>query len=105
MALTHLFSPLKVGSVEIRNRIFSTGHQTVLVGDGAPNVALIAYQEARARGGGGGLVVASMGHQRNASLEAALAGYPGEVHPIGDCLSLRTVEEAVVEALEVATAI
>ena len=50
-------------------------------------------------------VIVSMGHQRNAGLEAALAGYPGEVHPIGDCLSPRTVEEAVVEALEVATAI
>ncbi len=42
MTLTHLFSPLKVGSAEIRNHIFSTGHQTVLVDDGAPNDALIA---------------------------------------------------------------
>ena len=57
MALTHLFSPLRVGSVEIRNRIFSTGHQTVLVDDGAPNDALIAYQEARARGGAGLVIV------------------------------------------------
>ena len=57
MTLTHLFSPLQVGSVEIRNRIFSTGHQTVLVNDGAPNDALIAYQEARARGGAGLVIV------------------------------------------------
>ena len=57
MALTHLFTPLKVGAVEIRNRIFSTGHQTVLVNDGAPNDALIAYQEARARGGAGLVIV------------------------------------------------
>ena len=104
MTLTHLFSPLRVGSVEIRNHIFSTGHQTVLVDDGAPNDALIAYQEARARGGAW-LIVVSMGHERNAGLEEALAGYTGEVHPVGDCLSPRTVEEAVVEALEVATAI
>ncbi len=76
----------------------------MLVDDGAPNDALIAYQEARARGGIDTVIV-SMGHQRNAGLEAALADYPGEVHPIGDCLSPRTVEEAVVEALEVATAI
>ncbi len=50
MTLAHLFSPLRVGPVEIRNRIFSTGHQTVFVNDGAPNDALIAYQEAQARG-------------------------------------------------------
>ncbi len=50
MALTHFFSPLRVGAVELKNRIFSTGRQTVLVDDGAPNDALIAYQEARARG-------------------------------------------------------
>jgi|GEM_PF-5148839 len=81
MTLTHLFSPLRVGSVEFKNRIFSTGHQT-------------------------GLVVVSMGHERNAGLEAALADYAGEAPPpIGDCLVPRAVEEAVVEALEVATAI
>ena len=57
MTFTHLFTPLTVGSVELRNRIFSTGHQTVLVDDGAPNDALIAYQEARARGGAGLVIV------------------------------------------------
>ncbi len=56
MTLTHLFSPLRVGSVEFKNRIFSTGHQT-------------------------GLVVVSMGHERNAGLEAALADYAGEAPP------------------------
>ena len=57
MALDHLFTPLKVGPVEICNRIFSTGHQTVLVDDGVPNEALTAYQEARARGGAGLVIV------------------------------------------------
>ena len=57
MALDHLFTPLKVGPVEIRNRIFSTGHQTVLVDAGVPNQALTAYHEARARGGAGLVIV------------------------------------------------
>jgi 2,4-dienoyl-CoA reductase-like NADH-dependent reductase (Old Yellow Enzyme family)/NADPH-dependent 2,4-dienoyl-CoA reductase/sulfur reductase-like enzyme len=57
MALDHLFTPLQVGPVTIRNRIFSTGHQTVLVDDGVPNEALIAYQEARARGGAGLVII------------------------------------------------
>jgi 2,4-dienoyl-CoA reductase-like NADH-dependent reductase (Old Yellow Enzyme family) len=57
MALDHLFSPLTVGSVKVRNRIFSTGHQTVLVNDGVPNEALIAYHAARARGGAGLVIV------------------------------------------------
>ena len=43
-------------------------------------------------------VVLSLGHQREASLEEALAGWGGDVHVIGDCLSPRTVEETVVEA-------
>ena len=50
-------------------------------------------------------VVLSLGHQREASLEEALAGWDGELHVIGDCLAPRTVEEAVVEGLEAATAI
>jgi len=36
MALDHLFSPLQVGPVEIRNRIFSTAHMTVLARDRKP---------------------------------------------------------------------
>ncbi len=53
MPLKHLFSPIRVGPLEIKNRILSTGHQTVLVTDGSPNDALIAYHEARAKGGAG----------------------------------------------------
>ena len=59
------------------------------------------------------LVLAS-GHLPDASLLDELldrddlrsaAGRPIEVHGIGDCLSPRTVEEAVLEGLRVATAI
>ncbi len=37
----HLFSPISIGSVEIPNRIVSTGHHTYLA-DGAPSPELIA---------------------------------------------------------------
>jgi predicted NAD/FAD-dependent oxidoreductase len=36
-------------------------------------------------------------------LADALLDYAGEVHAIGDCLSPRTVEEAVLEGLRVAS--
>ena len=47
----HLFTPLNLRSVEIRNRILSTGHQTYLARDGLPSDDFVAYHEARARGG------------------------------------------------------
>jgi 2,4-dienoyl-CoA reductase-like NADH-dependent reductase (Old Yellow Enzyme family) len=53
----HLFSPLKVGHVTIKNRIMSTGHDTQLPREHNVNDALVAYQEARARGGCGLIVV------------------------------------------------
>ncbi|MEO3475375.1 FAD-dependent oxidoreductase [Roseomonas sp. CAU 1739] len=54
-----LFSPLRIGKFDIRNRILSTGHQTFLAQDGLPGEDLIAYHEARARGGVGLIIVES----------------------------------------------
>lgn len=54
-----LFSPFRIGGVEFRNRILSTGHQTFLARDGVPGEDLIAYHEARARGGAGLIIVES----------------------------------------------
>lgn len=56
-AFPHLFSPLTIRGVTFRNRVFTTGHETMLVEGDAPNEKLIAYQEARARGGLGLIVV------------------------------------------------
>ena len=53
----NLFTPITIGKVEIRNRILSTGHDTTLPTDGTVNDALIAYHEARAKGGAGLIVV------------------------------------------------
>lgn len=52
----HLFSPLTIRGREIRNRILSTGHQTWLAKGNVPGDDLIAYHEARARGGAGLIV-------------------------------------------------
>ncbi len=48
----NLFSSIKLGDCEIKNRIVSTGHHTYLA-DGEPNDDLIAYHAARAEGGAG----------------------------------------------------
>ncbi len=52
-----LFSPLRLGSLELRNRIFSSGHDTVMAEHGLVSDRLIAYQQARAAGGVGLIVV------------------------------------------------
>ena len=59
MQFPTLFSPLTVGAVTIKNRIFSTGHMTMMPRDGCPSDALIAYHEARARGGAGLIITES----------------------------------------------
>ena len=51
-----LFTPLRLGPMEIRNRIVSTGHDTTLPVDDRVNDALIAYHRARAAGGVGLIV-------------------------------------------------
>jgi 2,4-dienoyl-CoA reductase-like NADH-dependent reductase (Old Yellow Enzyme family) len=53
----HLFAPLQLGPVQVRNRIVSSGHDTVMAVDGVPSDQMIAYQEARAAGGVGLIVV------------------------------------------------
>lgn len=61
-----LFSPLRVGSVMLRNRIVSSGHDTVMAVDGFVTDQLIAYQGARAAGGVGLIVVQVAGVHESA---------------------------------------
>ena len=49
----HLFTPLRVGGLTLKNRIFSTGHAEAMAEDGKPGPRLRAYHEAKARGGCG----------------------------------------------------
>src|SRR5262245_22708676 len=53
----HLFSPIQVGSVTIKNRILSTGHDTSMPTDGRVNDKLVAYHKARIEGGCGLIVM------------------------------------------------
>lgn len=52
----NLFSPISIGGLTLRNRIVSTGHETHLNEHGQIGDRLIAYHEARARGGAGLIV-------------------------------------------------
>lgn len=50
MGYTHVDKPIRIGAIELKNRIVRPAHGTV-IGKGTMNDALIAYHEARARGG------------------------------------------------------
>ncbi|WRH61818.1 MAG: FAD-dependent oxidoreductase [Fuscovulum sp.] len=80
----HLFAPLRIRGATLRNRIMSTGHDTVLPVDGTVNEALIAYHLARARGGVGLIVTQVAGvhetarytsHLLMATTDACIPGY------------------------------
>jgi 2,4-dienoyl-CoA reductase-like NADH-dependent reductase (Old Yellow Enzyme family) len=81
---SHLFQPLRIRGCTLKNRIMSSGHDTTLPVDGTVNAALVAYQEARARGGVGLIVLQVSGvhetarytnHVLMATDDAAIAGY------------------------------
>jgi 2,4-dienoyl-CoA reductase-like NADH-dependent reductase (Old Yellow Enzyme family)/thioredoxin reductase len=90
-----LFSPLTIGSRTIKNRIVSSGHDTVMVDNGRIGEQLIAYHAARAQGGVGLIVVQVAGvhetarytsHILMATDDSCIAGYEelaGVVHQSG----------------------
>ncbi len=59
MSFKHLFTPHQIRGLEVRNRIFSTGHQTILAKNGSPSEEMAAYHEARAKGGAGLIIMES----------------------------------------------
>jgi 2,4-dienoyl-CoA reductase-like NADH-dependent reductase (Old Yellow Enzyme family)/thioredoxin reductase len=89
--LKRLFSPLRIGRVELPNRIVSTAHQTTLVHESVPTDDFVAYHEARARGGTGLIVLEATAVHPSGLLTAhTLAGYREEIVP-----GLARVAEAV----------
>ncbi|MBI5616649.1 MAG: FAD-dependent oxidoreductase [Gammaproteobacteria bacterium] len=50
-AFPHLAAPFAIRGIPFRNRVFSSGHQTLLARQGRVTDAMIAYHAARARGG------------------------------------------------------
>lgn len=79
-----LFEPITIKDTTIRNRIMSTGHDTMLPTDGVVNEALVAYHEARAAGGVGLIVLQVSGvhataqyttHMLMATEDRSIEGY------------------------------
>jgi len=52
----HLFTPLRIGSFSVRNRILSTAHATGYAQDGLPSQRHLDYWASKARGGIGLIV-------------------------------------------------
>jgi 2,4-dienoyl-CoA reductase-like NADH-dependent reductase (Old Yellow Enzyme family) len=76
-----LFSPFSIRDVTFKNRIFSTGHGTRL-GDRIVTDALIAYHEARARGGAGLIVTEVIGvHETSYYVGRTLRGETDDIIP------------------------
>ena len=84
MSFKHLFTPLEIRGLEIRNRIYSSAHQTILAERGVPGEKMAAYHEARARGGAGLIIMessrphsddVSAGYYINASTDECIPGY------------------------------
>lgn len=80
----HLFEPITLGPRTIRNRIVSSGHDTVLDEHGQIGPDLVAYHEARAAGGCGLIVLQVSGvhetarytnHVLMATDDSAVPGY------------------------------
>lgn len=57
MSFALLFTPHEIRGLEVRNRIFSSSHQTILARDWCPSDEMAAYHEARAAGGAGLIVM------------------------------------------------
>ena len=55
-AYPHLFSPLRIGSVTVRNRIMQTAHVKLFAERGVDSQRNVDYQAARAKGGAGLLI-------------------------------------------------
>ena len=77
----HLLSEIALGPVVLKNRIVSTGHHTHLA-DGTPSERLIAYHEARARGGAGLIISEVAGVHETAAFSGDLL-----MATTGDCVA------------------
>jgi len=84
MAFKHLFTPHQIRGLEIRNRIFSSAHQTILARNGSPAEDMAAYHEARAKGGAGLIIMessrpyaddVSASYYIDSSTDACIPGY------------------------------
>ena len=74
--LAHLFAPLTIRGHRFKNRIFSTGHMTVLLEDGNPSAGMVAYHAARAAGSAVLIIVeVARAHPSGVSSRPAILAY------------------------------
>ena len=77
-----LLAPVALGPVTLRNRVVSTSHQTSLVHHHLPTDDLVAYHEARARGGAGAIFIEATATDPTGLLTAhTIGGFLPEVVP------------------------
>ncbi len=81
-AFPHLLSPIRLGKLEIRNRVVLTGHGTGMPEDGTPNERLIAYYEERAKGEVGLIMLGSQQvHPSSPGITGLLCNYDDRIIP------------------------
>ena len=86
-----LLSPFSIGPARVRNRVVSTSHQTGLVHEHLPTEDLLAYHQARARGGVGAIFIeATAVHPTGLLTAHTLGGYLPAIVP-----AYRRLSEAV----------
>jgi 2,4-dienoyl-CoA reductase-like NADH-dependent reductase (Old Yellow Enzyme family) len=87
MAYPALLSEVRLGPAVLRNRVVSTAHQTGLVHDHLPTGDLVAYHEARARGGVGAVFVeATAVHESGLLTAHTIGGYLPGIVPVWERL-------------------
>ena len=84
----NLFSELSVGPTCLKNRILSTGHMTVMLENGTPSDAMVAYHKARAAGGAGLIILeAARAHISGDSGRPAIRAYDDACIPGYQCIA------------------
>jgi mycofactocin system FadH/OYE family oxidoreductase 2 len=82
MQFPYLFSPLEIGRLSVANRISFSAHLTNLSNEGLPTDRLIAYLEARARGGTGLIITEEQSvHPTDRAYEHLIEAFKPEVIP------------------------
>jgi dimethylglycine catabolism A len=85
----HIFSPLRLGPVEIPTRFFFAPHGSALSAGTKPSDDLVAYSAERVRGGGCGLViVALVAHERGRTRQPS-------PHPPENIAAFRVMADAI----------
>jgi 2,4-dienoyl-CoA reductase-like NADH-dependent reductase (Old Yellow Enzyme family)/thioredoxin reductase len=82
VSFEHLWQPLRIGSVEVRNRVFVSGHTTNFGSNNLPTERHVAYHRERARGGVGLIFTEAIRvHPTTVGRSSTIAGYLPESVP------------------------